>query len=50
MTDEEIVLDIIEVVEEEVQEADEEDTDETLTKPTTEEICKATDSLVDFPS
>ena len=40
MTDEEIVQDIIKVVEEKVQEEDEEDTDETLTKPTTEEIHK----------
>ena len=48
MTDEGIVLDIIEVVEEGVQEEDEEDTDETLTKLTTEEICKAIDTLVSF--
>ena len=38
MKNEEIVQDIIEVVEEEVQEEDEGDTDETLTKPTAEEI------------
>ena len=48
MTDEEIVQDIIEVVEEEVQERDEEDTDETLRKLTTEEIRKAIDALVTF--
>ena len=48
MTDEEIVQDLIEVANEEVQEEDKEVTDETITKPTTKEICKATDTLVDF--
>ena len=48
MTDEEIVQDITEVVEVEVKEEDEEDTDETLTKPTTVEICKAIDTLLNF--
>ena len=48
MTEEEIVQDIIEVAEEEVQEEDEKDIDETLTKSTTEEICKAIDALVNF--
>ena len=48
VTDEEIVRDIIEVLKEEVQEEDEEDTDKTLTKPTTEEIRKTTDTLVNF--
>ena len=48
MTNEEIVQDLIEVAEEEVQEEDEEVTDETITKPTTEEIRKAIDTLVDF--
>ena len=38
MTDEEIGQDLIELVEEEVQGEDEEVTDETITKPTTEEI------------
>ena len=47
-TDEEIVQDLIEVAEEEVQEEDEEVTNETITKPTTEEIHKAIDTLVDF--
>ena len=49
MTDEEIVQDLIEVAEEEGQEEDEQVTDETITKPTTEEIIrKAIDTLVDF--
>ena len=48
ITDQEIVQDLIEVAEEEVQEEDEEVTDETITKPTTEEIRKAIDTLVDF--
>ena len=48
MTDEEIVQDLIEVAVEEVQEEDKEVTDETITKPTTEEIRKAIDTLVDF--
>ena len=48
MTDEELVQDLIEIAEEEVQEEDEEVTDETITKPTTEEIRKAIDTLVDF--
>ena len=48
MTDEEIVQDLIEAGKEEVQEEDEEVTDETITKPTTEEIRKAIDTLVDF--
>ena len=48
MTDEKIVQDLIEVAEEEVQEEDEEVTDETITKRTTEEICKAIDTLVNF--
>ena len=48
MTDEEILQELIELAEEEVQEEDEEVTDETITKPTTEEICKAIDTLVDF--
>ena len=38
MTDEEIGQDLIELAEEEVQGEDEEVTDETITKPTTEEI------------
>ena len=48
MTDEEIVQDINEVVEEKVQEENEEETGETLTKPTAEEICKAIDTLVNY--
>ena len=48
MTDEEIIQDLIEVAEEELQEEDEEVTDKTITKPTTEEIRKASDTLVDF--
>ena len=49
MTDEEIVQDLIEVAEEEGQEEDEQVTDETITKPTTEEIIpKAIDTLVNF--
>ena len=48
MTDEKIVQDLIEVAEEEVHEEDEEVTDETITKRTTEEICKAIDTLVNF--
>ena len=48
MTDEEIAQDLIEVAEEEDQEEDEEVTNETITKPTTEEIHKAIDTLVDF--
>ena len=49
MTDEEIVQDLIEVAEEEGQEVEEQVTDETITKPTTEEIIpKAIDTLVDF--
>ena len=48
MTDEEIVQDLIEVAVEEVQEEDKQVTDETITKPTTEEIRKAIDTLVDF--
>ena len=48
MTDEEIVQDLIEVAEVEVQEEDKEVTDETITKPMTEEIRKAIDTLVDF--
>ena len=48
MTDEEIAQDLIEVAEEKVQEEDEEVTDETITKPTTEEIRKNIDTLVDF--
>ena len=47
ITDEEIVQYTIEVLEEEVQE-DAEETNETLTKPTTEEIPKAIDTLVSF--
>ena len=49
MTDEEIVQDLIEVAEEEGQEVEEQVTDETITKPTTEEIIpKAIHTLVDF--
>ena len=48
ITDQEIVQDVIEVAKEEVQEEDEEVTDETITKPTSEEIRKAIDTLVDF--
>ena len=48
MTDEGIIQDLIEVAEEELQEEDEEVTDKTITKPTTEEIRKASDTLVDF--
>lgn len=48
MTDEELAQGIIEVADEELQEEDNEDTDGTLTKPMTEEICKATDTLVNF--
>ena len=43
MIAEEIVQDIIEVLEEEVQ-----DTNEMLTNPTTEEICNAIDTHVNF--
>lgn len=45
MTDEELARGIIEVADEELQEEDNEDTDGTLTKPMTEEICKAIDTL-----
>ena len=48
ITDEEIVQNLIEVAKEKVQEEDEEVTDKTITKPTTEEICKAIDTLIDF--
>ena len=48
MTDEEIAQDLIEVAEEKVQEEDEEVFDERITKPTTEEIRKNIDTLVDF--
>ena len=48
MTDEEIVQDLIEVAEEEVQEEDKEVANKMITKPTTEEIRKAIDTLVDF--
>ena len=48
MTDEEIDQDLIEVAEEDVQEEDEEVTDEMITKPTTEEIRKAADTLSIF--
>ena len=48
MTDEELARDIIEVADEELQEEDKEDTDGKLTKPMTEEICKAIDTLVNF--
>ena len=48
MTDGELAQGIIEVADEELQEEDNEDTDGTLTKPMTEEICKATDTLVNF--
>ena len=48
MTDEELARGIIEVADEELQEEDNEDTDGTLTKPMTEEICKAIDTLVNF--
>ena len=48
ITNEEIVQDLIEVAEEEVQEEDNEVTDKTVTKPTTEEIRKAIDTLVNF--
>ena len=47
ITDEVIVQYIIEVLEEEVREGAEE-TNETLTKPTTEEIRKAINTLVSF--
>ena len=47
ITDEVIVQYIIEVLEEEVRE-DAEETNETLTKPTTEEIRKAINTLVSF--
>ena len=48
MTEKEIVQDLIEVAELEVQEEDKEVTDQTITKPMTEEIRKAIDTLVDF--
>ena len=48
MTNEEIVQDLIEVAVKEVQEENEEVTDETITKPTTDEIAKSIDTLVDF--
>ena len=48
MTDEELAWGINEVADEELQEEDNEDTDGTLTKPMTEEICKAIDTLVNF--
>ena len=48
MTDQELARDIIEVADEELQEEDKEDTDGTLTKPMTEEIFKAIDTLVNF--
>ena len=49
MTDEDIVQDIVEVVEEETQEEEgNEVSDETVTKPTTEEVPKAIDTLVNF--
>ena len=49
MTDEDIVQDIVEVVEEETQEEEgNEMLDETVTKPTTEEVRKAIDTLVNF--
>ena len=47
--DEDIVQDIVEVVEEETQEEEgNEMSDETVTKPTTEEVRKAIDTLVNF--
>ena len=48
MRDKEIIQDLIEVAEEEVPEEDEEVNDEMIAKPTTEEIRKAIDPLVDF--
>ena len=47
MTDEDIVQDIVEAVEE-TQEEGNEMLDEMMTKPTTEEVHKATDTLVNF--
>ena len=46
MTDEEIVQGLMEVAKEELQEEDEEVTDETITKPTTEEIRRTIGTLV----
>ena len=48
MTDDEIVQDLIQVAKEQVQEKDEEVTDETIMKPTTEEIRKTVHTLVNF--
>ena len=49
MTDEDIVQDIVEVVEEEtLEEEGNKISDETVTKPTTEEVRKAIDTLVNF--
>ena len=48
MTDEDIVQELIEVAEKEVQEEDKEVANKMIMKPTTEEIRKAIDTLVDF--